>query len=384
VGKVFFTNRDIGSTQAAIPVLKRLQDDGHTVITAASTSSPTFTALAEAGFSFIALGQYPRWDAFDGQIKMSALLRAESPDCVFVGVSASDGGSEKTAIEEAVRLGIPVVAFVESWPHGWLDQYGDRDIPIYRNVTKIAVMDEISRERLLAAGFTEDQVVVTGNSYDDTLMSSLAGRDQYRKEVRQHFGISDEAFVVTWMVGAELDNPLEDHEGAREWYGSKEADVLAEFLKLMQEGKLCYPSHEIEVIVRVKPSFSGETVQRLIKECCPSAHFDKVGHGGIPKPHLASDLVIGVKTLTLEQAAQLGIPAVSYIPNLPSPEVEPIANKLGVVLGIYERDVLAYLLAAVAADLDAALPWIKAGLKTTTPIQDATGNVAGVISAFFE
>ncbi len=375
MAKVLFTNNDIGGTYPWILVLKRLQEAGHEVITAAAESAPSLVVLREAGFQPIVLDDVSDWKDTDAFYEMNKILCREKPDCCLVGISATDAGSEKSLVWIAFMYDIPVIALVESWPHGWLEAYGDRDIEIYKDVLRFCVPDAHSFDRMIAAGFNRDQVVVTGNPSDDMLMASLSRREEYRLEVRKHFGITSDAIVITWMTGAELDNPDEDHPNAREWYGAREADLLQYFLSSAEIAKKNVGTKRFEVIVRVEPNIYSDTVRRRIANHCPSAHFDNVGHGGVPKPHFAADIVIGVKTPILDKAAMLGVPAFSYIPNLPSSEVEPFANKIGIVTPLRDQADFARLMRNMTFFPEQTLALIKGAQKITTPILDATRNV---------
>ena len=280
-GKIFATCNSTGFWQAAIPVLNRLMAAGHIVHTAAAKSSPSVPFIVSERFSCHVLEDALVWNDPAAVKRMQDLLCDLGPDCILVGVADTSAGSEKTAIFAAHDLGIPIVVLVESWPHMWLNAYGERDIPLYLQASATCVMDQLSLDELCARGWDRSLVALTGNPFNDVLAGELAHKDAYRREVRAHFGIAPEAFVFGYMTTDDLDNPVgPDHP---EWLGHTEESVLREFLIALHLAKCEHGDKMFEGIVRVKPGFKGARVRELIAEICPTAHYDSVNHQG--KPH---------------------------------------------------------------------------------------------------
>ena len=76
--------------------------------------APAKVVFEEGGFAPVIFPDYFTWDDPLAKKGMRQLL-TPLPDCVLLGISDTDAGSEKTAIIEASHLGIPTIAFVESW-----------------------------------------------------------------------------------------------------------------------------------------------------------------------------------------------------------------------------------------------------------------------------
>ncbi len=380
---VLVTNDNIGFGHAIIPVLRILKAKGHTIITAAASNAPSLPLLKKESLEPIEIPHYPAWDCPDAIKSMKRLLDLHKPDCVLVGISDTKAGSEKTAVYVADTLGIPTVGLVEGWPHMWLAAYGDRDTPIYQpRVAKMCVMDTLSKVRLEEEGYRSDQLVVTGNPFNDILISSLAYRDEARDEVCMHFGIDPRALKFLYATTADLDNPDEEREGHPEWLGHSEESVLREFLNALQIAKKQYGEKEVEGIVRVKPHRKGVRVKELIAEICPSAHFDNVDYQGKPYPLLYADVVVGRYTLMLEHAALLQILAISCLPNLFDKKRQPIANQLNAVFAIYTKGYLAYHMKKIAKGRELAIEAMRSSLSKLNPEADATGAVVRVIEKY--
>jgi hypothetical protein len=384
VSDIFTTNLDQGSPNGYLPALLQLQKSGYTIIAAASPQAAAGAVFRQAGLTVHPLRDQSHWATQDALTEMETLLRQEGPKCVVVGISGSPTGSEKTAIVAAKRLGIPVVALIEGWPHRWLLVHGDRDTPIYKQVDRICIPDNIAKTRLLEEGFHQGQIAVTGNPLKDTLLAQKADATEYRSKYRAHFGIPDDAIVLLYGTTASLDNPDEDHPGSPEWLGYSEREAVIEFLLGISEaGANVNPSKPIVGVIRVKPSpsYPGIVVRELIAKYCPSVHYDQVNYSGKAVPLFGSDAVIGMSTLLVEQAGDLGMPTICYLPNVP-PEKDMLVNTLKIVFPLYKEKGLGNMIRYIANDPEKALKNIQSRQVTGTPISDAASNVAAEIASF--
>ena len=383
-GKIFVIFNNTDPWLAAFPVLKGLEAMGHSVTVISTPSAPSLQLIANAGFSTIMLENFARWDDPAAQKAMEKHF-GNMPDCVLVGISDTDAGSEKTAVAAAGTWGIPTVVLIEGWPHMWLAAYDKRDTKLYQQrVQRVCVMDSLAQAKLLEVGYTQDQIVVTGNPFNDVLMDSLKDRNAARVQVYSQFNIASDALVIGYMTTGDPDNLKEERPGHPEWLGHSEEDVLAEFLIALQAAKHQYPDRAIEGIVRVKPHREGVRVKELIANLCPTAHFDNVDYQGRPFPLLASKVVVGRYTLMLEHAALLGIPTISYLPGLTDQSRQPIANKVGLLTALYGQGELATIIARIAKNRAQVLSELRGAQSTREPVGDATGNVVKVLEEYLK
>lgn len=93
---------------------------------------------------------------------MERICRSISPDVV---IATSSPRAEKAAIYAAKKLKIPSIALNDLFfPKNSLLWFGDKDFG-----DRVCVLSQLDKERLLSAGRSEEEVVVTGNPIFDIL-----------------------------------------------------------------------------------------------------------------------------------------------------------------------------------------------------------------------
>ena len=226
--RLFATNHDMGSASAMAPALQKLKLMGWEIVTFALQDAPAFQIFSQANLD----PQTPLSYGFDecASDAMDRILRLITPDLVLVGVSVSETGSEKLALRSALKANIPTAFIVETWPHRWLDVYGKRDVPLYRQASIAMVTDEVSSQYMISCGFPQDILAVTGNPSEDGFAANIAKRDAYRRETREAFHIPQDAIVIQWSMALDLDDPEQDKPGHSEWMGFSERESVREFL----------------------------------------------------------------------------------------------------------------------------------------------------------
>lgn len=361
---VFATNHDMGSAQAMVPALLALRQEGYEVRTFAQhrgslpddptdpfstppsghVQTPAYGVFEDAGLEPECLQTY-RESVCDADF-MKGLFHTIDPSVVLVGVSTQDDGSEKAALIAAKQAGIPVVAIIESWPHRWLEVYGNRDIALYQQANAILLPDELSRKHMLERGFKRERLFVIGNPAQDSFLEHALKRDEHRSMMRQRLGVPNEAILVQWAVSLDLDDPAQDRPDHPEWCGFSEAESLKEFLRTLSSLEGSGSPMDVRGVIRQKPTHGFVRVRQLIEEYCPSVSFDNDRTTGIPLL-LASDIVCGAVTLMVQQAAMLGVLGVHYFPNLNRPD-PMITNRIGLTLPRYQRGDLRNLIKTLA------------------------------------
>lgn len=379
--KIFASNHDIGSSQAIIPVLRRLQERGDEVITFTVPGAPAEAAFVQAGFPPLHPAEYGE-ERLD-RPAMFRIIERVLPDLIIGGVAAPDDGSEKLAFQAGLDRQIPTAMILETWPNAWLGtDYGKRDFPLYSRLDALCVPDGASREMMTAYGYAEERVHATGNPANDQLGALLADRDRHRREIRERYGIPQDALVVLWCVTFDHEDVACFRPDHRSWLGFDDRELTVEFLDAMQRAETL-SAGKIRAMVRQKPSYPANLVPKLITEHCPGAVFD---HAPFPlgaPPLLASDLVIGAATIVVQTAALLGIPAVYYEPDLCKPD--PMAtNGLGITVPLYERGALKQLLLRLANDPDKELARIVSCMRSVKIPTDAAGNVVKTLDGFLK
>ncbi|MDP3784910.1 MAG: hypothetical protein Q8R12_02435 [bacterium] len=381
--KIFVTNDNAGSAFAMVPALLRLKSEGVEIVAFAEEVAPAFAVFKKAGFEPMA----PR--APLGLDSMAAIINREKPDLIFVGVSDVDNGSEKMAIQVAAGASIPMVAIVESWPHKWLQNFASRDIPLYQKADAILVVDGIAKRKMVEAGFSSEQIVVTGNPGNDDLPVLRKELPRYRREMREKLGLSEEDFVFVYLLTNDLDNDEKWREEERnlrkeigsldpEWLGFQEKSVVKEFFAAVRDAR--HPNVEFRALIRQKRGYGRNKLDAVIKKFNPRAVVDTDGYLQGRATMLAADVVIGTTTLMMETAAFLGLPTVSYLPGVSIEKDPKPTNHLGITMPVREWGGLDKLIRSIA-EQPAAVRELVRNKEALLP-EDATGNVADFLRHF--
>lgn len=122
---------------------------------------------------------------------MDTLLQAESPDLVLTGTSTPDDNNrhviEQTTTLAARNRGITTLAVLDFWT-----KYSLRFSDISSGVQlkflpdKLAIMDKYAESDMLAEGFPEDILVITGNPHFNNLEAKareFSGKEGWRQQI---------------------------------------------------------------------------------------------------------------------------------------------------------------------------------------------------------
>lgn len=359
--KLLATNSDVGSANAMIPALKRIAGEPESsVITVATAGSPAFQAFSMAGFNPIDTADTER------------LLEEKDPDVVLVGIGTGDQTVEKVVLLAAVLKRIPVVVVVESWPHLWLVNYGQRDIPLYLRAIKVLAFNQLSRQRFLDAGFSPSQIEVTGNPENDELPRMFSRRVEIAAELRRQFGIGPDDLVFTCAITNNLERGrLDIEENDPRWFGFRESEVVTEFLQAVAEAKLFRPVH---AVIRIKPGRERAPLEELAAEHCPNSPIVGEECRDGRRVILASDMVVGTTTIMLQTASLLGVLPVCFYPRL-TREDPQFANSLGIIKQVRGEGRLREFIIA------ATRPRIELERQALVSIDVPTGSTERVVKA---
>ena len=334
----------MGSAQAMVPALQELIRRGYEVVTFGVVDTPGYKVFSGAGFNPKSPNNYGQTTLT--QSSMFTCLTIENPDLVLVGIATPDGNSsEKLALGVATATGINTACIIEAWPHLYLENYAKRDFELYKMVDKFMVFDEISKARMIEAGFLADRVVVTGVPTNDQLTVLRGKKKEARREFREKFKIPEAALLFTYAVTmnvkpGEVDIPHDDPR----YMGFEESDVVQEFLRSVCEANA---ARDVRAIIRIKPGRDPEPFIEFARSLFPGKLVVGSEHRDGNQIICASDVMVGTTTIMLQTAAFLGVFPVSYMPSLNRPDPQ-IANTLGVVRALYEEGDLRNLLLDVA------------------------------------
>src|SRR3989344_3917331 len=365
--KILGATTDFGAASTMVPGLRRLKENGEEVVTAAWADTPASNSFLKAGFP-------PAYE------ETAHAIHTEKPDFVLVGITGGGTkGIDRIALDCAFRFRIPSAVLFETWPDRWLSTHSEEEIALYKKANRLFITDTIARQTLIDQGFNPLAIIVTGNPVNDEIVRIARSREAYRKEIRDQYRIPLDATLILFVTTNDLDIEANSSPEHPEWLGIKEEDVIMEYLEATRE--VSRKNSSIRGLIRQKPSHGTRRITELIQSICPSVGLDMRQYEmGIPTL-LAADVVIGVATLAVQNAAVLGIPAVYYMPNL-CKEDPMITNKLRITIPYYGRGELARLIRGIGDSPRRVTHELKREMQPITLPEDATGNVVKEILAF--
>lgn len=360
---------DFGTVYAFLPVLDKFKgrQDWHTVILA-DAGTPAHSVFIENG-----------WNPRGGEPVQ--ILAEENPDFLLTGIAEDDHEVGKEALAIAIRTGVKSGILIESWPHKWLSLYGLRDVPLYKNAGIIFVPDRLSFNELVIRGFVPERVAVTGSPLHDMARAHMKERVAYRNEIRGKYGIPLNAVVVLFVTTVDLDDEANNSPIHPEWLGCKEEDVVREYLEAMVEVEQSEGAVPVRGLIRQKPSHGTRRLKELITQFGGEVPLDTDDHRmGLPTL-LSADVVVGVATLAVQNAALMGIPALYCLPDLCKPD-PMVTDALRVTIPMYGKGDLRRLIRGIGKDPLRVVKELKREMCPVTLPEDATGNVIREIVAF--
>lgn len=340
-------------------------------------------ALAQCGFrsAVVAGGQAPaflekRGIVFERAAESSAsdILDRWRPRVLLAG-TADSGTLGTRLIAEARARGITTVAGVDarfSADHRFRGPSGD---PLEFAPDWVLVPDQWTREAFLAIGCSPERVLAVGQPHLDHVRSLVP---EFVREGR--------AAIRTRLFGNDLpgrrvvlfiDEPrLSGSQGTKDpaqytLHGRGKATgrtqiVLDEFLDSMPKG-----SSRPYLVFRIHPRSSAEDYKDHL------SGFDFISKGGSgPEVVFAADLVVGMTSMLLLEAATMGLPTLSIVPDRKEAEYLPsVAARVTPMVDTREqlRSILPAMLdqTASAAEFD----WAPAG---------AVSRIVGILASLLE
>ncbi|MBI3524673.1 MAG: hypothetical protein HY066_09120 [Betaproteobacteria bacterium] len=325
---------DPGGANALAPVLLRLRQMGIAQIQA--------LAYREALPLWSKHGLVP--ESIDSEEGLRILEeRLPGANLLLTATSVNGVDRERDAITTARRLGIPSLALLDFWSNyrlRFIDRDGKLNLP-----DRIAVMDILAADEMVAAGFPAERLEITGQPAFDGLAAQLAAFSPDRRvQLRRELGLADGDCLVLYVS-----QPLTALYGTptqtRETIGFDEREVLA----------LC-----VETLVQLATRLHRRVVMAIRRhpresEVTPPSAQGKWFHAVIwndvekSEAVLSADLVLGMSSILLLEAVHLGQIVVSVQPGLKTPDTLP-SNRDGSSIAVTEPASLEQALELAAFD----------------------------------
>ena len=310
---------DAGGAEAIAPALELLARRG--ALAEVWAGPPAAAVFSRAGIAHRALGGSD--DGLD-------LLAAATPTVLLTGTSWGEEPIELRFLDAARRLGIPTVSVIDFWSNyvtRFLSKSGRLVLP-----DRIVVPDEVALLEAEAEGLPRGRLLITGNPHYEQLIKRYQGFDMdARLAFRDRVGLEREATVVLFAS-----QPI------RALYGEQLGYTEDAVLPLVADGLVRvsqWLGHPLVLAIRPHPrEGAGPTVEATPEVSVVAAHDEDPLAWA-----LAADLVVGMNSALLLQAAMLGARVVSVQPGLVGVDRLP-SNRLGLSECVF-----------VAGDVSAAL-----------------------------
>jgi len=316
-------------------VLTAAQDAG-----GAQALAPVVTYLKKAGLRVESITTGPGSMVFDSHslkhnslpygsdygklsLVLTELLSRLRPSLVLTATSWAPS-IETTLLDLAQRLGIPNLALLDFWANysrRFHDETGKRlcSIPDY-----LAIMDEYAKQEMIAEGFPQERLFVTGQPAFDNLHSLAKGdaKANLRNQIKKAYGFPSDSSVAVFFsqpISARYGNESSNSS----YLGYTEYDALTLLLDAVKRTSMplgCLVKlHPEEKLNKFDAIFEGFSAQKVAYANEDSGTLISV-----------ADAVLGMISTILVQSYLLGKHTISIQPDLRGTD-SSILGRIGVV-----------------------------------------------------
>jgi hypothetical protein len=301
--KVLAFAREPGGADTIAPVIGQLRkrDRVEAILLAKEYAGARFAA---AGLDYREVA----WaDESSLRQQVAEIVQVERPDALLTSASSrpQDDMTEKYFWKMGGDLQVPSLAVLDQWQNYILRFSGPgAGEKLGYMPTCVAVMDETVRREMIAEGFPDERILVTGHPRFAALRSygERVNRATARGKLAA-LGIDPEAVVVTFVS-----------EPARRFFAAEEGfDEASTLTALLASCKPLAQDRKVEVVLKYHP--------RNLPEDFSAVHGPEDG-ANLRLHHmqnqlepwdllLASDLVVGMISILLVDSVLLGVPTLS-------------------------------------------------------------------------
>ena len=279
----------------------------------------------------------------------ASLIDAHAPRLILAGTSENRDTLGLRLIEEARRRGIPSVSVVDMPTSAEYRFRGRGKTPLAFAPDWLLVPDDITLRRFVDLGMAVDRVVDCGHPYFDRMRDAgraLATQGRAAVRARALPDAPSDRPVLVFL--AEISDGLvpgafergDDYTlSGRGGSNLRTRIVLEEVLDAIA---LLQPRPY--VVLRLHPKNTEREFAAYRRD------IDHLSQGGLPHEIMfAADLVVGMTTASLFEAALMGCPTLSVIPR-PVERKWQIGIALGIISCVHTREALRETLAGAVAD----------------------------------
>lgn len=240
------------------------------------------------------------------------LLDRCDPELVVVGTSENVDTLGLALVVEARARSIPSIGVVDALANAAFRFRGRGGDPLAYCPDQILVPDRWTAETFAGLGLPADRIIVSGHPHYDLVLrekAKLEKRDREAERLRL-FGASDRPVVLfvseisTGLDAAQFSRSAAYTLAGRGGSDARSAIVLEELIDGL---RMAWP--EARLYLRLHPKEAPEDLGSLVNEVAG------ISRAGSPLEIVfAADLVVGMTTMLLLEAALLGRPTLSIVP----------------------------------------------------------------------
>jgi hypothetical protein len=303
-GDVLIFAEDPGPAQYAAPLPEALAAPGwHAVVYAAGLARDF---LRRRHIPFVPV---------DGSMTPASILDQVKPRCLLTGTSENPDSLGLHLIHAAQRSGIATAAFIDAGVNAVYRFRGRADKPLAYAPDWILVPDEWTRAEFIRIGANPDRTVVCGHPhYDYVLNLSRTWTAQDRERMRERLlpGLLKHQRVVVFLSeGSDrlrlLSSPPSPGEYTMQGRGQSTGRTEMIIEELLEAVQTLTPRPYL--VLRLHPKDEADDFQAY------AAEFNHIDQASPPLELVfCADLVVGMTSMLLMEAALLGRPTLSIVP----------------------------------------------------------------------
>jgi hypothetical protein len=343
--KLLAANKDPAGAQVIAPVVSQLMKDEHVECQLVAE------AYAKKIFESHQLPYRTLHDdlGYEQPSETAArdILASYQPDFLLTGTSKGPS-IEKFLIKEASKRRIPSLTVLDTWFNFWQRFSGELEGERFIYMPdKIAVIDEYCKNAMIAEGFEEHKLVITGpgTPYLDNLkdISRYSHSDEIQIFRDQH-NITEDMYVIVF-ASQPIAHDYGSDERSEHFLGYTELSVFQELLSALRSLEF---SRKVVIILKLHPREHVDMFVPLLNSISETIIVDR----NIPPRQMITfgDLIIGMNSIFLLEAVLIGKPTVSLQPELRRKDMLEFLNTSGACISIYNKNELQKILPKVIQD----------------------------------
>ncbi len=343
--KLLATNHDPAGAMAIAPVIRNLRKEARIDVVVVGTGYSKDVFYTN-GIIFKDERDYGDFSDIYNLAKI--IIETERPQILLTGTSRVRS-LEKELTLLGRKIGIKSLAVLDYWSNYWqrfsnlITNNRFEYIP-----DRIAVMDNLAKDEMIAEKFHPDIIRVTGNPHFDEIVTL---RNKYTSDqlinIRTNLSISMKAIVVTFVSetnSLDYGTSAEQKGILGEYLGYTEADSLKGLLSAMISISEQNKDKDFMLIVKLHPReekspFNPDRLPRNLSFRVIKKHDPR-------ELVMISDIVVGMASALIFEAGIMGKQVISYQPNLRTKD-NAIGNRIGLSIPVYSEEKLLPILAEI-------------------------------------